>query len=239
MSECYRQRYDSHMDFLTTVEVAQRLGVSPREVRRLATTGVLTPVKIGTSWTFSDTEVYRLQRQARHPGRLWSARTAWAALELLGGASTELIDQPRRSRLLARLRALEPQQLHRLAGKRTEVHRFHASDRGLSRLSRFVSPTGISAVADQATAQRFGLAGVASEKRVDGYTHVDLTIVVEKCRLVPDAAGNATVRQLPEGLAVDHLLGTAPVVAIDLMDSDDVRERGSGRDRLKELLDGV
>lgn len=224
------------MDMLTTGEVAEQLRVSAREVRRLSTTGLLTGQKIGTSLVFDSAEVHRLQRQSRHAGRLWSARTAWAAVEMLSGVGTELIDQPRRSRLLAKLRQLEPEQIHRLAVRRAEVHRFHASERALVRLSGAVDPTGISVVAGEAEARRFGLAAVSTEKRVDGYFRGSLEALIRRCRLSPDPSGNATVRLLPEGLSIDHLLGSTPVVALDLMDSDEIRERASGRDMLEELI---
>jgi excisionase family DNA binding protein len=227
------------METLTTTEAAARLQVSPREVRRLAASGMLTAQRIGTALVFDGAEVHRLQRQPRHPGRLWAPRTAWAALELLDGEHTELIDQPRRSRLLARLRGLAPEQLHRLAAKRAEPHRFHASDRALLRLSRSLSPTGVSAVANEAAARRFGLAAVTSEKRVDGYLRGNLEELTRRCRLTPDPSGNATVRLLPGGLPVDHLLGSTPVVAIDLMDSAETRERGRGRDMLEGMLRGL
>lgn len=227
------------MATLTTAEVAEKFGVSPREVRRLAHSGVLSGQKIGTILVFDSTEVYRLQRQRRQPGRLWSRWTAWAALELVNGASTDLIDQPRRSRLVAKLRYLDAEQFHRLAVNRAEVHRFHASDRALPRLSRSLISTGVSAVADEAMARRFGLSAVTSEKRVDGYFRGDMEELAQQCRLSPDPSGNVVVRLLPDGLAIDHLLGSIPVVAVDLMDSDEVRERGSGRNMLDGLLHGI
>lgn len=227
------------MVMLTTAEVAERLGVSPREVRRLSFSGMLAGQKIGTALVFDSAEVYRFLRQPRRAGRLWSARTAWAALELLGDRSTDLIDQPRRSRLLAKLRDLEPEQFHRLAVNRAKAHRFQASTRAADRLSLSLSPTGVSTVSDERVARRFGLVGVTSEKRVDGYSRGSLEELIRQCRLKPESNGNATIRILPEGLDIDHLLGSTPVVAVDLMDSDEVRERASGRDMLKELIHGV
>lgn len=227
------------MTKLTTAEVADRLRVSPREVRRLAASGALTGTRFGSVLVFDGADVGRLQRQTRGPGRIWSARTAWSALELLDGAFPEMLDQPRRSRLRTRLRQLEPEQFHRLAARRAETRRFHASHGALLRLSRSLIPTGVSAAAEEAVARRFGLAAVAAEKRLDGYLRGDLSTLIEQYRLDSDPAGNAIVRLLPDLLPIDHLLGSVPVVAVDLMDSADVRERGRGRDVLKELLDDV
>lgn len=225
------------MTKLTTAEAAQRLRVSPREVRRLADSGALTGARFGSALVFDGDDVRRLQRQARGPGRIWSARTAWSALSLLDGAPLELIDQPRRSRLRARLRQLEPEQFHRLTARRAEVHRFHASDGALRRLSGALVATGISAAAEETVARRFDLAAVIAEKRLEGYLQGDLSVLIEQYRLAPDPAGNATVRLLPDLMAIDHLLGSVPVVAVDLMDSDDSRERSRGREVLRGLLD--
>lgn len=220
---------------LTTGEVAARLEVSEREVRRLAARGVLSSRRIGGAHVFDPADVARVARQPRSPGRLWSARTAWAALELLNGRDTDLVDQPRTSRLRKRMRSLDPEQLHRLVTHRSAVHRFHASDRGALRLRQMVTPTGVSSLEEDHVARQFGLVRSGESRRVDGYTPGPLDDIVRRFRLVLDAGGNATVRVLPVGLKVDHLLGTLPVVAVDLMDSEDVRERSSGRDMLEGL----
>ncbi|MEU3846632.1 hypothetical protein AB0E44_06515 [Micrococcus terreus] len=93
----------------------------------------------------------------------------------------------------------------------------------------------MSSLEDDHEARQFGLVQSAESRRVDGYTRGPLDDIVRRCRLVLNAGGNATVRVLPVGLKVDHLLGTLPVVAVDLMDSEDVRERSSGRDMLERL----
>lgn len=224
------------MKMLTTAEAAELLGVSPREVRRLSSTGVLTGWRVGSTLLIDSADVHRRQRQSRRPGRTWSARTAWSALAMLSGSATDLIDQPRRSRLLARLRSLDATQFHALAIHRAESMRFHASERAVGRVMAALVPTGVSAIADEATAGGFGLAAVTVETRVDGYLRGGLESLIARARLTPEASGNVTVRLLPDGLTVDHLLGGRPVVALDLMDSDDVRERASGREILEGLL---
>lgn len=210
--------------------------ISPREVRRLSANGALAGLNSGGVLTFEQTDVYRLMRTPRRAGRIWSPRTAWAALEMLSGWQTTLVDQPRRSRLLAKLRSIDAEQFHRLASNRAKVHRFHASERGLTRLVRYLEPTGISGVADEVRARRFGLAAMPVEDRVEGYFQDGLEDLIRRCHLKPDPIGNVTIRTTSDLGIIERALGSVPLIAVDLMDSDEVRERARGRDVLEESL---
>ncbi|GAA1365748.1 hypothetical protein GCM10009596_30210 [Arthrobacter rhombi] len=226
------------MDLLTTNEVAKVLGMAPAAVRRLASSGRLPSAKIGASLAFEPAGVYRMQREDRKIGRVWSAATAWAAIEMLSGMRTEIIDQPRRSRLAAKIQALDAAEFHRLARQRSAVRRFHASPRASTRLAGLIEPSGVMAVAAASRAARFGLAGVRSESRIEGYWTGRLEDLLSTVPLRPDAGGNVVIR-LAEEAHMKRAIGTDVLVALDLMDSDDVRERGAGRNVLEEYLHHV
>lgn len=223
------------MELLTTQAVASELGVSPVAVRRMVSSGRLPATKVGASLVFEPAAVYRLQRDTRKVGRVWSATTAWAAIEMLSGFKTELIDQPRRSKLTTRMRTLDADELHRLARKRCEVKRFHASPRASERLAHLIEPGGVSALADGTRSRRFGLAGVRSEGRVEGYWDGRLADLLFQVPMQLDGNGNVVLR-LVEKAAMGRAKGADVLVALDLMDSDDVRERGAGRDTLNRFL---
>lgn len=222
---------------VTVQEAAASLGVTPREVRRLIQQGDLPAVRFGATLVVSSRDVARRQREAVSPGRIWAPQTAWAALDLLqGGAADGMLDQPRRSRLRSRLRGLDGAQIHRLAGRRARIHRFHASPRALALVRGELVPAGASALADEASAaSRFGLTPASSASSADGYFRGDLSGLVSALRLVPDSSGQTVIRHLAEGLILPREFGDA-VIAVDLMDSDDPREREGGRSMLDELV---
>lgn len=234
MYELYLLRYHCYMELLTTNAVARELGISPVAVRRMVSSGRLPATKVGASLAFEPAAVYRVQREERKVGRLWSPATAWAAIEMLSGIKTELIDQPRRSRLADKIRTLDADEFHRLARGRAAVKRFHASPRASERLARLIKPSGVSAVAGKSRANRFGLAGVRRETRIEGYWGGEIEELLSRVPMQTDAGGNVVLR-LAAAALTGSAVGTDVLVALDLMDSDDVRERGAGR----RILDGA
>jgi excisionase family DNA binding protein len=55
--------------YLTTAEVAQRLGISDARVRRMILDGLITSDKAGRAHLISDTEVQRVEKLRRKAGR--------------------------------------------------------------------------------------------------------------------------------------------------------------------------
>lgn len=223
------------MELLTTNAVGSELGVSPVAVRRMVASGRLPATKVGASLAFEPAAVYRLQRDIRKAGRIWSSTTAWAAIEMLSGFKTELVDQPRRSKLADKMRTLDADEFHRLARKRCEVKRFHASPRASVRLAQLIEPSGVSALSDGTRSKNFGLAGVREEGRVEGYWDGRLAVLLSQVPMQLDANGNVVLRLVAKA-AMGRAGGTNALIALDLMDSDDVRERGAGRDTLNRFL---
>ncbi|MGB9034464.1 hypothetical protein BLJ79_17080 [Arthrobacter sp. UCD-GKA] len=224
------------MDLYTTAMASEVLGISPAAVRRLVNSGRLQATKMAGRLLFEPASIHRIQRCSQAPGRIWSPRTAWAALEILHRHQTELIDQPRRSRLTRQLRSMEASELQRLARNHCQVRRFSAGSRVRSSLTGMLLPTGVSSIAQESVAGRFGLAGVLDEDRLEGYWTGSAESLLDQIPLANDETGGVLVRFLDDPELVSGAVGSDAVIALDLMDSDDIRERGAGRDTLQRII---
>ena len=212
---------------LTVAEAAVALGVSQRQVRHLAATGALSVLARGL---VSREDVER--RAALHSGwgrQAWSQRTAWAALGLLAGAGTGLLDGARTSRLRARLRGLGAAEFVGLARNRADVRRFRVHSSQLEQLGQRLVVGERSAL---------GLAAVSG--RLDGYVSADaLQALVSEFFLSEDREGHAVLRVVAEvGIDLVELIGqrSEVLIALDLAESLDLRERRAGQDGLARLL---
>jgi len=220
------------MSEMTTVAGAEVLGVSARQVARLARTGELTVTRtVAGALLLDGASVHRLAKQDRHNGRPWTATTAWTALALLSGERVDWLDNSAMSRLRHRLRASSASELCWMTRRRATVQRMQGwgKDTGLL-------PSGVSALRDQAMSELFDLTAV--ERGTDGYMRaLDFADVATTLGLFEDVEGDVTVRVVPEdaGYGVDHVLTAA--VAVDLAESLDTRESAAGLRVLADLLD--
>ena len=220
------------MSEMTTVAGAEVLGVSARQIARLARAGELTVTRtVAGALLLDGASVHRLAKQGRHNGRPWTAATAWAALALLSGERVDWLDNSAMSRLRHRLRASNASELCWMTRRRATVHRMQGwgKDTGLLH-------SGVSALREQVMSELFDLAAV--DRGADGYVHArDFADVVTTLGLFDDVDGDVTVRVVPDdaGYAVDHVLTAA--VAVDLAESLDTRESVAGMRVLEDLLD--
>jgi len=220
------------MGEMTAVACAEVLGVSARQIARLARAGELTVTRmVGGALLLDGASVHRLAKHGRHNGRPWTAATAWAALALLSGESVDWLDAAAKSRLRHRLRASSASELCWTTRRRATVHRMQGwgKDEGLLH-------SGVSALRDPAMSELFDLTAV--ERGADGYVCARIfSDVVRKLGLVDDVDGDVTVRVVPDdaGYAGDHVLTAA--VAVDLAESLDTRESAAGLRVLEDLLD--
>lgn len=219
------------MSEMTTVAGAEILGVSARQVARLARGGELTVTRtVGGALLLDGASVHRLAGQARHNGRPWTPATAWAALALLSGERVDWLDRSAMSRLRHRLRASTASQLCWMARRHASVHRMQGWGKNTGLLA-----SGVSALHDEAMSELFDLTAV--DRGADGYVRArDFADVVGAAGLVDDVDGDVIVRVVPEdaGYAVDHILTAA--VAVDLAESLDTRESAAGIRVLEDLL---
>lgn len=217
---------------MTTATAAGYLGVSERQVARLAHAGDLTITRVvGRALLLDAASVHRCAQRDRHQGRPWTAATAWAALALLSGENVDWLSASALSRLRHRLRAADAPELIWATRRRATTRRMRGWGHDVGLL-----PTGVSALRDPAMSALFGLSPV--EWGADGYVQArDAVHVIAALGLVDDAEGEVTVRVVPDdaGYRVDHPLTAA--TAADLAESLDTRESAAGHRVLTQMLD--
>lgn len=219
---------------VSTDEAAERLGVSRRQVQRLIAAGELPAQRTaGDAWLVDALALNALNRARPSRGRPWTGETAWAALWWLSGLDAGWLGARTEARLRGRLRRLDSSALVAACRRRATTHRYRASESFLIALRDAVALSGSGA----ATAADFGIA--ADETRVDGYVDREtLGDLVTRFHLTPDARGNVTIRAVeapPAGLLDRRAMPTA-VVALDLAESLEVRERSAGLRVLEDML---
>lgn len=228
---------------MTTIAAARVLDVSSRQVQRLAAAGELTEVgRSGGNLLLDANSVHRLADRGRRRGRPWSEETVWAAVDLLQSGHTARLNAAQRSRLRARLRDMDALEFVRLARRRSEVSHYRASSSFLERLREHVTLTGSAAVAeDRAVANLFGLA-TGNRATVDGYVVRHLVRDYEdEFFLAADLSGNVVLRGTEAAVTADdtvsgHRRASETVIALDLAESLDIRERSAGLRVLTEKL---
>ncbi|UUE28656.1 hypothetical protein LRQ08_29815 (plasmid) [Rhodococcus qingshengii] len=230
------------MEEMTVHDAAAALAVTERQVTRLARAGSITIAReIGKSLLLDSASVHRMAQSSRRPGRPWSPEVSWAALALLSHCPVGWIPSPTQiTRLKHRLRRSTAADVAYLARNRATTHHMDTWDGDGDVLIRggYLAATGISAVIHvPETATRFGLSS-ASHDKVDGYVlGDDVDDVVEQFGMLSHN-GDVTLRVVS---ALNPFFRTATlpiaVVAVDLMESLDTRQRSAGTRVLQELLD--
>ncbi|KLO41456.1 hypothetical protein ABW17_14140 [Mycobacterium nebraskense] len=214
------------------------LGVSPHEVRRLAAEGRIQGSHyIGRTLVLDAAAVHRLAREQRQPGRPWSARVAWAALNLLSGKEARWLSPSERTRLMHRLRKITAEELEYLAMHRAWVRRFRGRTSTLDDLESYIVPTGGSALDDT----QLGLLGLAGATRsLDGYVPLsELEILQEKFGLIEDPSGNVTLRGVSVEDAFEDGITPRAAVFLDLAGSLNTRESAAGLREATTLIAAV
>lgn len=219
---------------VTTEVAAERLGVSQRQVQRLIASGELTGERTaGGAWLVDALALNALARTRPPRGRPWARETAWAALWQLSGLEADWLSVRTASRLSERLRHLDPAELVAACRRRASVHRHRASESFLDDLRGQIVLSGVSAT----TIAHFGMS--ADRSRVDGYcptaTLDDLTT---RFHLAADDRGNVTLRVVDDldTALLDRSTMPIAVVALDLAESQEPRERAAGLRLLERLL---
>ena len=210
------------------------MGVSQRQVQRLAAAGRLAGVRrVGNSLVVDATSVAALGSQAVRRGRPWTPGVAWAGLWRLSGLEAGWVTGQPSTRLDRRLARADARNLAWATRGRAETARFRASGTSLSLICGRLRLTGVSAleqVRDSLT---------PATDRVEGYaTTEELGVLVEEFYLVPDDLGVVAVR-VADHPVVASWSGVMPVavVGVDLLDSADPRERAAGEHLLDSLLE--
>lgn len=217
---------------MTTAEAAGRLHVSQRQIQRLISSGELPARRTaGDAWVLDALAVNSLARSRPSRGRPWSPEVAWGALWMLSGLEAAWVDDRTRSRLSVRLEGMDGPDVVHACRRRADVVRCRVSESFCDDLRGSIALSGVSA------AEQFGLA--EDTTRVEGYCGVDAwPRICSTFHLVADARGNATIRvtALTDVLAGPGAAMPKAVVAVDLAESYETRERDAGVRELEELL---
>jgi len=217
----------------TVRDAAEKLGVSPQRVRALARSGRLSASKVGDRWIIENPQ--RTGRKPR-PGRPLGSASAWALLSLLCGESPEWIHPSMRSRLRRRLHD----------GNWLIDALTHSVPRAITQKWR-VLPGDLSKLQREFRLVRSGLSAVSAEidllpapGEVDAYVDERLLSAIEK-RFRPDRSSsdvNLILRIPSHGWVLGLPQAPPPVVAADLLASDDPRSARAARDLFLRLAHG-
>ena len=227
-----------HGEFLSTAEASRQLGVGTRQVQRLAATGAIIQVgSIGRVTLLDARSVQRLKLQKIGRGRPWTQASIELALELLTKGDTHLGTTIERSRTRKRLMNITAEELVQAMRRRAVVRRYRASESFLDQVTARVMLTGASAIdSNYQLAQEFGLAMRASDS-VDGYiSEKGVRQLTKSCQLVEVATGNVTLRETDMKVLLKGNFQSL-IVALDLAESLDARQRAAGLRFISELLE--
>ena len=213
------------MEVVNVACAADVLDVSPRRVRQLLESGQLAGQQLGRSWVIDRGDIDRLRRNCA--GRPWSASSAWAVLELAAGHDLELspVERSRARRRLADhgLGGLVEQL--RARAERREVYA-HPSVLGRVALDDRVVQGGVSAAHEHH-------ADLIVQDSAEVYVRAgDAAAIVENYALDDNADRPNLILHVVDDEAWPfdgrQQVASWPVVAVDLLDSDDERSRRAG-----------
>jgi hypothetical protein len=191
---------------LATRDAAAQLGVSQRQVQRLARGGRVASREIAGRKVLAGRSLLAVSRSAGR-GRRWDDDTVAAAAELLEIGSTARISGSQRSRLRARLRTISvPELAYQMLGDRVTLWRPAGNaERGRERADGLTTTGG----------------------SLDVYVTADSLAYARRSRLIEDADGTLLLVELATG---------APSVMTDIVlyAFGDERESSSARGRLQE-----
>jgi excisionase family DNA binding protein len=221
------------MPDMSTAEAARRLGVSRREVQRLARSGDLAATRtIGDAYVIDPLAANARARTEVERGRPWSPEVAWAALWLISGLEATWLDYYQRRRLDHRLANIAVDRLLAATRRRAKVARYRGARTAVRELRQSLILSGVSA----SNSLRTDLA--PDDSVVDGYADERrANALVRHLGLALDAEGPIVVRttDVPDVLQREGVM-PAGVVAADLAGSNDARERSAGRRALEAML---
>lgn len=225
-------------DFMSTAEASRQLGVSARQVQRLAANGTIAQVgSVGRVKLLDARSIQQLKIQKAGRGRPWTQESIALALQLLSTGKATTGTSVEQSRTRKRLERITAEGLVQAMRRRAAVRRYRASESFLDQVTQGVTLTGTSAIdADSELAHDFGLAGKL-DRSVDGYiSEKQAKQLIRSTHLVEDATGNVTLRVTDMKVLLEGRFKSL-VVALDLAESLDARQRAAGLRFITESLE--
>jgi excisionase family DNA binding protein len=212
---------------LSVAAAAQRLGVSDRRVRQLLAAATLRGERVGRDWVVDSGDLERHRRARRHAGRPWRPAAAWAVLALADGQDP---DVPAVERSRARRRLAD----HGLVGladrlrHRARLQRFYGHPAAVERL--LGEPGVVAGGVTAAGGHGVGLIGGDVNEAYVPRGH--FATVVKRYALEEDPERPNLLLRVVDDDVWPFEAGTniapRPVVAVDLLESDDDRSRRAG-----------
>ena len=218
--------------FLTTEQASELSGMTAHRIACLARANEIDAVKIGNTLLVDAASLQRYSQNSQGNGRPLSAKTAYAALWLLSKIDADWLSYQQRRRLDIFLETTSVEKLCWQCRKRATRYVFRVSKSYEKKLESSLLLTSKNSRA----VSSLGLVG--SFEGVEGYCHSSQLLSLEKrYHLQPDNQGNAVIYSaswLPENIEGEMPIA---VIAMDLAQSLNTRERSIGKKKLKELLD--
>ena len=217
--------------YLTTAQAAKRYELTAHRIGCLARAGEIEATTVGHTLLINAESIQLYANANQGRGRPLDAHTAYAALWLLSGLEVDWLSYAQTRRLRIRLIEVSPETLVWQLRKRARIARYRTSDSFLARLNKRLVLSGASCKTD-----KFDLLG--SSGRLEGYClEADVKNLEGSFHLTADSQGNTYIHVapwLPEGIAQEMPVA---VVAADLAQSLNTRERNAGISMLGRLLD--
>ncbi|MWV57777.1 helix-turn-helix domain-containing protein [Rathayibacter sp. VKM Ac-2754] len=212
--------------FVTTDEAARRLGVSPRRVVDMLTTGQLAGEKVHRSWLVSAAAVDEREHLSHAPGRPVSAVTARALVTALSDGSRLT------SRQEALIRRRTTEQLVTAVSRSVRIERFATRRPELA--AEHLHLTGESAIARLGA--HAGEALVGQAKQTHGYPRgMTYDELVDHAMLVPDDENGRVVLHRFDDEIFPWPETPRALIAIDAARDDQARVRTAGLDAVERL----
>lgn len=218
-------------DVVSAADAARMLGVSQQRVRALLLEGDLAGQKIAGRWFVDRSAVERRLRDAKIPGRPYSAAHAWGLIALAEGGRADWIGAPDRSRLRARLRSHDVESLAPSLRRRARSigYRAHASDLPRIEAEAEVVRSGVSAASEHQLE-------IVAPGILDAYVPARrLPDLERRYHLRRSRDPNVILRavEAPWPFSSDQRVAPRLAAVLDLLEGDDPRTRAAARRVLK------
>jgi excisionase family DNA binding protein len=219
------------MSLLAVAEAAVKLGVSERRVRQMLAEGVLPGERIGRAWVIDSKAIRQLSKRRPEVGRPWKAQSVWAVLALADGHDIEL-SPVEHSRARRRLSGGLVNALGRL-GARAERRDFYAHPSVLEHVARVpgVVRSGVSALREHHI-------DLVADGMLEAYMPASALLgLVDRFALEEGAdRPNIILHVVDDAVwpfGPNVVVAPLPVVAVDLLESDDERSSRAGAELLE------
>jgi excisionase family DNA binding protein len=217
---------------ISVTKAATLLGVNTARVRALVASGKLAATKIGGHWLVDADSVARRIERGPVTGRSFSAAKAWGLLMVAAGLRPPWLGVEDLSRVRRALREQGLLALWPRLGRRAVPHLLRAHPSDLER----ISSDGL--VCTGAGAAHHHDLDLVAPGELEGYLlEKGFAPLVKRYALEPSDRPNLILRVVAGVWPFEFAdtVAPAPVVGVDLIESDDPRSRRAGEELLRRV----